>query len=128
MAPPPELGHLLRDDGSVVIPPAVAAPVLRLLTIGLTARVRADGGEIGPTARRVLHALHEAAERHDRAGFADETPAPATGIVESTVHEVAVRMGCSPQYVRRLCASGVLRARRAGRQWLIQVDDQRGAA
>ncbi|MFF0243963.1 helix-turn-helix domain-containing protein [Streptosporangium sandarakinum] len=119
MSRPLDLAYLLRDDGSVVIPAAVAGPVLRLLTIGLTARVRADGGEVGVTARRVLYALHEAAQRHETAGFLDETPAVVSGMVEVTATDMASFMGCSPQYVRRLCASGVLRARRVGRQWLI---------
>ncbi|MGS2640256.1 helix-turn-helix domain-containing protein [Streptosporangium sp. G12] len=116
---------LLREDGSVVIPPEVAAPVLRLLTIGLTARVRADGGEIGPVARQVLHALHAASQRCDEPGFRSETPEPRPAIVEITVMGMASEMGCSPQYVRRLCASGVLRARRVGRQWLITPDERR---
>lgn len=120
-----ELPSLLRPDGTIIIPAAVAGDVLRLLVLGLTVRVRADGGELGPTARRVLWALHEAAQRTEQTGFADETSAPAPATVEiRTAQEMAVVMGCSVQYVRRLCASGALHARRAGRSWLI-TDDRR---
>lgn len=116
----PEIpANLLQADGSVLIPASVAGDVIRFIVLGLTDRVRTDGGEVSTSARRVLWALHEAAQRQDEAGFPDETPPPAQVTVEMTACEVAAVMGCSPQYVRRLCASGVLRARRAGRQWMI---------
>lgn len=116
-APPP---NLLRPDGSVIIPASVAGDVLRYLVLGLAARVRADGGEVSTSARRVFYALHDAAQRHDeQPGFVNETSTPTPGTVEETASQVASVMGCSVQYVRRLCAAGVLPARRVGRQWMI---------
>ncbi|MGW3352570.1 helix-turn-helix domain-containing protein [Nonomuraea rubra] len=87
----------------------------------LAREVREDGGTIPPGIATFLRALHTAIEPP---GFADETPAGHPAIVEITAGEMAGLMGCSPQYVRRLCASGVLRARRAGRLWLIRTDGQ----
>lgn len=40
---------LTLDDGSVILPPAVASDVLRALVRDLTARVRADGERSPPT-------------------------------------------------------------------------------
>jgi excisionase family DNA binding protein len=121
---------LVRPDGSVVIPSAVAGDVLRALVRDLTARVRADGGEIGPGVRRLLYALHTAAqhaehrattatgiERSSDSGTAP--PAPAT-VTEVSVNEAAALLGCSPEYVRRLVRTGAFTARRIGaRIWAI---------
>lgn len=118
---PPGARHLVRDDGSVIVPAAVASEVLRALVRDLTARVHADGGEVSAEARRVLYALHEAAERREREVASSDVgtldPQPAT--VELTAQQAASLLECSPEYARRLARSGRLRARRAGLVWLI---------
>lgn len=110
----------LRPDGSVVIPADVAGEVLRSLVRDLTARVRADGGEVSPSVRRVLYALHEAAQRSEPPTGSDSgTPAPLPATVELTAHQAALLLECSPEYARRLARSGRVDARRAGPAWLI---------
>lgn len=126
-----DLSRLLRPDGSVIVPAAIAREVLRALTRDLTARVRADGGEVSPGARRLLYALHAAAEAHDRAPVVDavadpmidtETVPPAPGTVEITATDAAGRLGCSAQYMRTLIRAGRVSGRRAGaRLWLVDV-------
>ncbi|MFJ7590824.1 helix-turn-helix domain-containing protein [Streptomyces sp. NPDC097617] len=113
---------LTLDDGSVVIPPAVAGDVLRALVRDITVRIRADGGEVGPGVRRLLYALHEAAQRAELEHSSDigtALPPPAT-VVEVSVDEAAALLECTPEYVRRLARRGTLTARRLGaRAWAI---------
>ncbi|WP_411146989.1 hypothetical protein [Streptomyces sp. x-80] len=118
--------RLLRADGSVIVPAAVAGDVLRALIRDLTARVRADGGEVSPGIRGLLYALHTAAQRADAfdlvtAPFesaATGTPARPSGTV--AVADAAALMGCTPRYVRTLIADGRLTAERVGaRVWAI---------
>ncbi|MEU3750580.1 MULTISPECIES: helix-turn-helix domain-containing protein [Streptomyces] len=115
---------LVRPDGSVIIPPTAAGDVLRALVRDLTARVRADGGEVTPDIRRILYALHTAAQHAEppAAGHGSDTgtapPGPAT--VEVAVDEAAELLECTPEYVRRLARRGTLTARRIGaRTWAI---------
>ncbi|MFD5105714.1 hypothetical protein [Streptomyces cinereoruber] len=115
--PDPAVSRLLRPDGSVTVPAAVAGEVLRALLRDLAAQRHTDGGEVSNDARRVLHALHAASVRS--AGFAPESPAPATATVEVTAHQAAELLGCSPQYARHLARVGRVRARRAGPLWLL---------
>lgn len=118
--PPPGARRLVRADGAVVVPPEIAGELLRFLTVGLTERVRADGGEVSRSARRVLYALHTAAVRADQQpAFVSETRAAPSGSVELTAQQVADILGCSPQYARSLVRTGQLHGRRAGRAWLI---------
>ena len=111
----------LRPDGSVVIPGDVAGEVLRALVRDLTARVRADGGEVSPSVRRVLYALHDATQRAEQPepGSDNGTPAVLPATVELTAHQAALLLECSPEYARRLARSGRVHARRAGPAWLI---------
>lgn len=117
----PGVARLLRPDGSVMVPSSVAGEVLRSLMRDLVDRVRADGGELSPEARRVLHALHAAAVRgdHTEPGSSDGTPEQPPATVELTAAEAAQAMRCSSSYARRLARSGRVRARRAGPVWLI---------
>jgi excisionase family DNA binding protein len=121
---PQGVGSLLREDGAVVVPASVAGEVLRALVRDLTARVRADGGEVSPDARRVLWALHEAAQR------AVEPRRAGPVVVESsrvrtvpagyvTVAVAARRLECSPRWIQRLARSGRVEAVRAGPVWLV---------
>lgn len=127
------------DDGSVVVPAALAGDVLRTLMVGLTARVRADGGELGPDVRRLLYALHDAEQRAAEPFESDTAPIDsASGTVLAgadtvgsavSVQEAAALLGCSTGYVRRLARTGTLAARRIGaRAWAIDratLDDYR---
>ena len=128
--PDPAAGRLLSPDGSVTIPPSIAREVLRALLRDLTARVRADGGEVSPGVRRLLLALHTAAEQRTPApaGSVPGTPLPSPGTVEIVTGEAAALLGCSSEFVRRLCRTGRLRARRDRWEWRIDacsLDDYR---
>ncbi|MBT2450932.1 helix-turn-helix domain-containing protein [Streptomyces sp. ISL-43] len=118
---PEGFGRLVRPDGAVLVPAAVAGEVLRALVRDLTARVRADGGEVSPAVRRLLYALHAADEQHQQASSAAGTPAVAPATVELTAQQAAALLECSPEYARRLARSGRLRARRAGPVWLVDA-------
>ncbi|MFE4692926.1 helix-turn-helix domain-containing protein [Streptomyces sp. NPDC056749] len=130
------------DDGSVVIPAAVAGDVLRALVRDMTARVRADGGEVSAGVRCLLYALHTAAQRTERqAGQPRATPVieqssdigtapqPTATVAYVSVGEAAALLGCSTEYVRRLARAGIVRARRIGaRAWAVDpaaLDDYR---
>jgi excisionase family DNA binding protein len=139
--PPPGAAGLVREDGSVVVPPALAGEVLRRLLRDLTAEVQANGGRLAPGVYALLWALRGAQGAGDK-GFAVTeapdgsvagTPVSGAGIVEISTAEAARRMGCSESYVRRLARSGRVPARRLGAQWLISpaagaVDDETEAA
>lgn len=65
--------------------------------------------------------------------FDNESDSGTPGTVEVGVTEMARYLGCSPQWVRHLCRTGRLPARRIGRRdWLITTqehhDDDRGPA
>jgi excisionase family DNA binding protein len=123
---------LVRSDGAVVIPPGEAREVLRLVLIGVEARVRADGGEVSPQLRRILYALHDASQLKDdgpAAGAGSGSAAGPPGRLELSVGQAAKLLGCSPRWVRQLVLAGRLTGRRAGsRTWLIDptsLDDYR---
>lgn len=114
---------MLRPDGSVIVPPALASEVVRILSGHLDARVRTDGGELSTEARRLLVALqvgayHATAEPVRPA--ATGSASADLGTVEVTVTEAAALMECSPRWIRSLIEAGRLPARRAGeRLWLV---------
>ncbi|TDT95334.1 excisionase family DNA binding protein [Streptomyces sp. 846.5] len=125
--PPVALGSLMRPDGAVLVPPAVAGDVLRLVELGLTVRVRADGGELSPAARSLLFALHDANVRYldgqDALLTMSEfgSSGSAQPSVELTVDQAAALLECTPRHVRRLVATGRVSGRRAGWAWLINA-------
>lgn len=124
--PDPDTAWLLRPDGSVTVPAAVAGEVLRALVRDLTARVRLDGGEVSPQVRQLLYALHAATEQAPRVELTCDTASVITPpvTVEVTVDQAAAALECTPQWVRHLIGDGRLRARRAGaRLWLIDRAD-----
>ena len=53
--------------------------------------------------------------------FEPETNFESSDTLEINTAEMAARMGCTPQYVRRLCREGRLPARRHGWTWLITI-------
>lgn len=109
----------------VPVPAELAGEVLRLITLGLTERVRRDGGTVSPQARALLRALHRADQGVEQAGSAIGTATAVPATVEVSVGDVAADMGASREYVRRLCRAGVLPGRRVGRLWLITIDRER---
>ncbi|WP_353963216.1 helix-turn-helix domain-containing protein [Streptomyces sp. NBC_00338] len=114
---------MLRPDGSVIVPPALASEVVRILSGHLDARVRTDGGELSTEARRLLVALQAGAEHattEPARPAATGSPPADPGTVEVTVTEAAALMECSPRWIRSLIEAGRLPARRAGeRLWLV---------
>jgi excisionase family DNA binding protein len=123
---------LLLDDGSVVVPAVVAGEVLRALVRDVTARVRADGGEVSPACRALLSALYEASRRSASRVAVDgnDETAPATLDVTgmATVAQVAEVSGHSPRTLRHWAAHGRLTAVRVGRTWLIDPQSLRSGA
>jgi excisionase family DNA binding protein len=106
------------------VPPQLAAPLLRVLVRALAREAREDGGIVPAGIGAFLAVLAAQADRPP-AGFGSETSSAAAETVVVTVPEMARVMGASEQYVRRLCASGVLPARRPGGTWLIEVLKER---
>ncbi|MGW1399281.1 excisionase family DNA-binding protein [Streptomyces sp. NPDC002405] len=134
---PPGAQRLLCSDGSVAIPAALAARVLHVLLRDVGARARVNSGALAPGIGDVLWALHGAARTEDeRLAAAVGTPACSVGgtpvagpvSVEISASELAERMGCSREYVRRLARSGRVPARRVGRAWLITAEAEEQVA
>ncbi|MDG4788094.1 helix-turn-helix domain-containing protein [Micromonospora sp. WMMD1102] len=119
----PLSGPVELADGSVIVPAHLAKPVRRFLVEVLREHIRSDGGAPSAAARELLFVLARAEHHHDQAAeFATETPTPAGPKVEISTTEAAAVLGCSVQFVRRLCRSGGVSARRAGRRtWLVDV-------
>lgn len=111
---------LSRD---VVIPARHVGELAKLIARALLDQARSTGEQPTPAARDLLVALADAA-RHpveplSRPSFENETrdnPAPT---MEISTDAAAHLLGCSAQYVRRLCRAGQLQGRRIGRAWLI---------
>lgn len=40
-----------------------------------------------------------------------------------TIEEIATRYGVTPRAVRNWCDSGILKARKVGRDWIIEEED-----
>ncbi|MFB7555343.1 helix-turn-helix domain-containing protein [Streptomyces brevispora] len=119
---PEGAGHLLRDDGSVLVPAELAGAVLRILLRDVTARLPVDKGAVSAPVRGLLWALSKAAEQAEAlARSEDGTPLPAPVSVGLSTSQAAEVLGCSPEYARRLARSGRLPARRLGRTWLIEA-------
>ncbi|MEV5124300.1 helix-turn-helix domain-containing protein [Streptomyces decoyicus] len=128
--PHAEAEQLTRADGAVIVPATVAGDVLRALVRDLTARVRADGGEVAPGVRGLLYALHAAAQRAEMFDSVTAPFEPTAGSGSAPgpsgtvcVAEAAALMGCTPRHVRALIAAGRLPAERVGaRVWAIDAD------
>lgn len=114
-------GALLCADGSVLIPQDLAAEVLGALVRDVTARVRADGAQPSASCRDLLKALYEAAHPGPGtgAGSGRGTCSAEPDTIEIPVSDIAEVMGASREYVRRLCRTGALPARKVGGVWLI---------
>lgn len=112
-------GPVHLPDGSVVVPAHLAAAVRRILIRDLAQHVRTDGAAPTHGVRQLLYALGRA-EHHDQAhSSAHGTPTAAPVRVEISTDTAALALGCSVEYVRRLCRSGRILGRRIGRAWLV---------
>lgn len=124
-------GPRLQPDGSVVLPPELARPVLHALLIGLRIAGERDGSAPGPAAVELLRALAVAAARRP-VPHPEQRPVGAPSMV--TTAEAGQLLGCSTSLVRRWCRTGRLPARRAAGGWLIdrnaigEPDDTAAAA
>lgn len=114
----------------------------------MTRYIRSPPPEAAGFLLALLRSVPDAQERHVPEWFADlirdivvieptsvfgsESSAPET--IGVGVTEKAIELGCSPEWVRHLCRTGRLPARRIGRRdWLIATqephdDDDRGSA
>ncbi|MEU3835577.1 helix-turn-helix domain-containing protein [Streptomyces microflavus] len=112
--------RLMREDGSVVIPAALASPVLRVLLRDVGARLQSDQGAVPLPVTGLVWALALAAERAEaEVSSASGTPAERPVSVEISTAEAARELGCSEGYVRRLARAGRLRGRKVGAVWLV---------
>jgi excisionase family DNA binding protein len=146
MPPREQPAPAVLPDGSVVIPPTLAAPLRALLLEALTARTQTAETPIGPVGHALLAALREGSrtaaygprpDDTDPASSAagTSTPAPATVITDAggdpgsvTTGEAAALIGSSAEWVRRLARRGTLPGHRIGSVWLIDraaLDDYR---
>ncbi|MFJ5046395.1 helix-turn-helix domain-containing protein [Streptomyces sp. NPDC088719] len=117
---PSAAAGLLRADGSVVVPPELAAGVLRVLLRDVGARLQSDQGAVPLSTSSLLWALALAAERaEEREGSVSGTSAERPVSVEISTAEAARELGCSEGYVRRLARAGRLRGRKVGPVWLV---------
>lgn len=119
-----DLDGLLREDGSVVIPPALADEVLRRLVRDMTREARESGCTATPGARRLVEALFVAKQRHEGRQAPDQSSSECGTSARNfaSVSDMATRMGCSESYVRRLARQGRIPARRVGSTWLIEEE------
>ncbi|MET8377445.1 helix-turn-helix domain-containing protein [Streptomyces microflavus] len=112
--------RLLRPDGSVVVPPQLAAGVLRVLLRDVGARLKADQGAVPLPVSSLFWALALAAERVEaEEGSGAGTPADRPVSVEISTAAAARELGCSESYVRRLARAGRLQGRKVGPVWLV---------
>ncbi len=112
-------GHLTPP---VTVPPYLAGPLLRVLVRALAREAREDAGVIPPGIAPFLANLAAADAPTRSTGSVDGTPDAPSGTVEVSAAEAATAMGASREYVRRLCRTGRLPARRIGRTWLITME------
>jgi excisionase family DNA binding protein len=126
-------GEALSDGGSTVPPPSDSAPVtvppayvrqLRdLLAAHVVRAARRDGVTVPALLLAFLSDLSAAVDAAAGQPVPHAEPLPLPPVtVDMTVVDAARVMGASPEYVRRLCRKGRLRARRPGRDWQIEGD------
>lgn len=100
-----------------ILPSGMARAVVDAAVRELGRRARRDGG-----APAMAHGLRDVLAALDAAGIADTgSPSGTMGPSLVTVAEAAETAGVSERRVRQLAASGRLRSRRYGRQWLIEL-------
>ena len=128
-----QFAHLIRPDGTVVVPGAVAEPILRLIVRGLSQSSSGNGGgaRLSTDTIGVLSALNAAAAREEeRSSSAAGTEIAESGIIGNrsdavrvTALEAASLLGCTDRAIRKACTEGRLRAVKLGNTWLIDAQD-----
>jgi excisionase family DNA binding protein len=126
-----EYAHLVRPDGSVVVPPEVADRVLRILVVGLNESVRRNaGGRPSEPVINVLHALNAAAAREEQSSSANGTEFGEKRTMDSiqggswvTCREAAALLQCTDRAIRKACGQGRIPATKRGTTWFISVQD-----
>lgn len=112
---------LTMEVEPVPVPAALARPLLRVLMRALTREAREDGGTIPEGIGEFLRALQTATAPPAMADVGPSPNAPASvETVLLTVAQAAEETGYSPRHLRRLAATGRVRARRLhARGWLV---------
>ena len=107
-------------DGSVIVPPRIAAWLERHAGVTGDRRIRLRGND--PVAYEVLAALHLAALHH-RSDCGTEVAAQQPHTTRSemwlTTSEAALEAGVTDRCLRKWIAQGGLAATRHGGRWLI---------
>lgn len=114
------IGRHVRPDGSVAVPPRIAAWLES--QAGLTADRRINLRTTDPVAYEILTALHLAALQH-RSGTGTKTTVAQQNPQESnawiTTTQAAAQLSVTDRCVRKWCAQGRMPATRYGGRWLI---------
>ena len=118
------IAHHLAPDGSVALPPRVAAWLKQRLGLALSQRDHLRDND--PTAYAALAALHLSAIGHRTGAF----PVSATGTKEPSEHhdstgwvttvQAARSLGVTDRCIRNWIATKRLPARRHAGRWLIE--------
>ncbi|WP_158840951.1 helix-turn-helix domain-containing protein [Saccharothrix deserti] len=120
----------------IVLDPDDARMLIRLVQLGLGARLQlGGGGRPSPHLDALLTDLHQAAAEPVRLPMSADGPeSEPAAIVEISTAEAALRLGCTPRHARRLALTGHLPARVVGGVWLFDAnslpeleDDEHGA-
>lgn len=105
----------------VTVPPGLARPLVDAAILGLAARARRDGGAPPFPGLAALLAELDMSARPELGTHFPRMAEPSW----LAAGEAARLTGTSARYVRRLAASGRLRARKRGWAWEIDADSAR---
>ncbi len=118
------IGRHLTPDGSVVVPPRIAAWLEDKAGVLSDRRILLRGTD--PEAYSVLAAVHVAALRH-RSGFGTESAMWPTSSRDLetwvTTAEAARQLSVTDRAVRKRIAAGHLPATKHGGRWLLHSND-----
>jgi excisionase family DNA binding protein len=117
------IGRHLTPEGSVVVPPRIAAWLEAKAGVSSDKRIALRDSD--PLAYEVLMALHCAALHHGSATGTEST----MGLGDSrdleawlTTGEVAKRVDLSDRAIRKMIAAGRLAATKRGGRWLLNLN------
>jgi excisionase family DNA binding protein len=123
----------LAEDGRLILSARGAAILAAALRVSVRAAAR-NGVDFrarsGAAEFVALLGMAEACAAVAVPGHEPDSPRPGvagSGPVVTTV-QAAAGLGVSPRTVRRWCAAGALRARRAGHAWLVEDTGDWGRA
>jgi excisionase family DNA binding protein len=117
------IARRLTDDGSVIVPPRIAAWLEDKASVTSERRIMLR--DVDPTAYEVLAALRLAALAH-RSGNGTKIAAPQPDQPQSeswlTTSQAAQTAGVTDRCIRKWIAQHRLPATRHGERWLIRPD------